>query len=146
MAGSYDDDDDDQDPFDQNGLLRDGRRLRVPMMLRDADSLTPLQRAVAEDAVARRFGLRHAADLHAPGPRYCTDRAGLERKARAYAEMVEDMTNAWRTPAAHHGVTDASARKTNDREVARVHNTGDAKRDAYLDYVADLTSAWQRRR
>jgi hypothetical protein len=34
----------------------------------------------------------------------------------------------------------------NDREVARVHNAGDPLRDAYLDGVADLTTAWARRR
>ena len=138
---SYDDDD---DTFDENGLLRDGHRSRVPMMLRDADSLTPLQHAVAQDAVARRFGLRDGNDLYAPGPRYCTDAAGLERKARAFAEMCDELQNAWKTPSV------ASAgwktNNTNDREVARVHDTGDAVRDAYLDYVADLTSAWSRRR
>jgi hypothetical protein len=33
-----------------------------------------------------------------------------------------------------------------DREVPRVHDTGDAVRDAYLDSVAGLTTAWSRRR
>jgi len=33
---------------------------------------------------------------------------------------------------------------TNDREVARIHNTGDARTDAYLDQLHDLTTAWSR--
>jgi hypothetical protein len=118
--------------MDERGLLRDGFRLRTPMMARDG--LRDVQRSVAQDAVARRFGLRDGSDLHAPGPRYCTDAAGLERKARAYAEMCDELQSAWKT------------NNMNDREVARLHDTGDPVRDAYLDYVADLTSAWSRKR
>jgi hypothetical protein len=136
-------DDDDDDAFGPDGLLRDGKRARVHMMARDR--LSDLQRAIAEDK-ATRVNFSDALCRHQPGPVSLTDRAGIERKARAYADSVRDLTEAWRTPsadpAAHHAATDAF----NDREVARVHNTGDAVRDAYLDYVADLTSAWQRAR
>ena len=106
----YDDDDDD-DAFDENGLLKDGRRMRVSMMMRDSTS--DVQRAVAEDAVARRFGLRHALELHQPGPRYCTDAAGQRRARQAYQEMCDDLQNAWRNataagcaaPPRHHRCT-----------------------------------------
>jgi hypothetical protein len=40
--------DDQDDAFDENGLLKDGRRFRVGL----ADSMTPLQRAVAQDNLA----------------------------------------------------------------------------------------------
>ena len=33
---------------------------------------------------------------------------------------------------------------TNDREVARMHNTGDARTDAYLDQKYDLENSWHR--
>jgi hypothetical protein len=42
---------DDDDAFDEHGIIKDGRSVRVPMMMRD--SLTPLQRAVAADAAGR---------------------------------------------------------------------------------------------
>ena len=42
----------DDDLFDERGLLRDGGRIRVPMMMRDSDDgLTTLQRSV-RDATA----------------------------------------------------------------------------------------------
>jgi hypothetical protein len=68
--------------------LRDGERLKVPLMFRD--HMTPLQRAVAEDAGPRflRAG-RNTAD-HA---RLLT--ADAERQ-EAYAEMVDSMQNEWR--------------------------------------------------
>ena len=46
----------DDDVFDENGLLRDGARYRVPMMMRDGDS-TPLQRAVAAAQARRADGV-----------------------------------------------------------------------------------------
>ena len=48
-------------------------------------------------------------------------------------EMIQEMTDAWRQRA-----------NTSDREVARKHRTGDAVRDAYMDQLADLTTAWSR--
>ena len=42
---------DDDEALDQNGTLRDGFSLRVPLTM--ADSMTPLQRAVAADSAAR---------------------------------------------------------------------------------------------
>ena len=63
--------------------------MRVPMMMRDG--MSDVQRAVAEDAVARRFGLRHALDLHQPGPRFCTDAAANDAREPAYREMCDDM-------------------------------------------------------
>lgn len=45
---------DDDEPFDERGILKDGRSVRVPMMMRD--SMTPLQRAISQHspATARR--------------------------------------------------------------------------------------------
>ena len=66
----------DDDAFDENGVLKDGRRIRVPLMMRDGVSDVHASRktpwpAGSDCAVS---------DLHAPGPRYCTDRAALDAK------------------------------------------------------------------
>jgi hypothetical protein len=45
-------DESDPDALDENGILKDGHGLRISMMARDADSLTPLQRSVRENARA----------------------------------------------------------------------------------------------
>ena len=142
--------DDDDDAFDERGLLKDGRTARTRMMMKDLVPLAlddgstvdvePWQRDVI---VAARHGLADDGQLalHQPGPRYAADQAGLDAKAKAYAEMVRDMCDAWKSPVG----PPAGTGNANDREVARMHNTGDAVRDAYLDSVADLTSAWSRK-
>jgi hypothetical protein len=67
-------DDDDGDPFDENGLLKDGRSYRVPMYLRDS---------AARYANDRRF--------------VATD-AQLRDLERAYAEASAFAENAWCAP------------------------------------------------
>jgi hypothetical protein len=139
---------DDDNNLDENGLLKDGRSVRVPMMMRDsADGLTDLQRSVRDHFAPARvvdaFGDSGLA-LHKPGPRYLTAGAGTVdhavqaarayNRAEAYRVSVQEMCDAWRSP------------NVSDREVARVHDTGDAVRDAYLDSVADLTTSWSRKR
>jgi hypothetical protein len=79
----------DDDVFDDRGLLRDGKTYRVPLILRDADTLSPVQREVLADVAMR------DAALHRPGPRFCTDAAANDAKAQAYAESVEELTTAW---------------------------------------------------
>jgi hypothetical protein len=57
----------------------------------------------------------------------------LEHQRRqAHADSIREMCAAWRGN--HRDL----------HEVARLHNTGDAKRDAYLDSVSDLENAWHR--
>jgi hypothetical protein len=130
---------------DDDDVLRDGQTLRVPLMMRDG--MSPLQRPVAEDKAARGVtvvdGLGRPAG-HRPGACYlrtvphtvdhavAVTREHLRREA--YADAVTEASNAWKS------------NDINDREVARVHDTGDAVRDAYLDSVADLTTAWSRKR
>ncbi len=137
--------DTDDDVFDERGLLRDGGRIRVPMMMRDADGLTDLQRSVRDHFAPARvvdaFG-DAGAGLHRPGSRYLVAGAGtvdhakqvmadhMRREARD--QHVADLQDAWK------------ANNTNDREVARVHDTGDARTDAYLDQKFDLENAWHR--
>ena len=138
-------DTDDDDMFDERGLLKDKRSVRISMMMRDsADGLTDLVRdATAPLRVVDAFGNSGLA-LSRPGARYLTagtrttDHAAmvmldhLRREARD--QYIADLQDAWK------------GNNTNDREVARLHDTGDAVRDAYLDSVADLTTAWSRKR
>ena len=135
-------DDDDGDAFDERGLLKDGRRVRVPLMMRDG--MSPLQRSVAEDAAARRFGLRNALDLHQPGPRFCTDAVANDAREQAYQEMCDELVNAWRTPSAPLPAPGAAAR---DAEPARpVYDAAEGRRikqAAYDAMVAEMCSAWK---
>ena len=122
---------------DDDDVLRDGETLRVPLMMRDG--MSPLQRAVAEDAAARRIvvvdGLGRPAG-HRPGACYLrtaehtTDHAlavtrdHLRRKA--YADSLAELQDAWKG-------------RNNDREVQHVHTDGaDERENAYLDQVYDL--------
>jgi hypothetical protein len=137
---------DDDDNLDENGLLKDGRSVRVPMMMRDShDGLTDLQRSVRDATAPLRvvdaFGNSGLA-LNKPGSRYLTagkhtpDHAVLvvrDHECReARDEYVQQLCDAWKGTG------------TNDREVARVHNTGDARTDAYLDQKYDLENSWHR--
>jgi hypothetical protein len=81
---------------ERSGILRDGQRVRVSLFMRDGSispDLLPHQRAKAlaarqtqtEDALARKFGLSDAMQLHKPGFRRNTDVAALERSRAAYA-------------------------------------------------------------
>jgi hypothetical protein len=146
MPKQYNEDDD----FDERGVLKDGRTLRVGMQFMDS-----MSRAIATDSTMRKvrdaitydaqvvdaFGGSGLA-LNKPGSRYLTaghrsiDHAvqtTLEHQRRqAHADGIREMCDAWRG---------------DDRdlyEVPRIHNTGDATRDAYLDSVADLENAWHR--
>jgi hypothetical protein len=137
---------DPDDDLDERGLLRDGRRIRVPMMMRDADGLTDLQRSVRDHFAPARvvdaFGDSGLA-LHKPGPRYLVAGAGTADHAKqvmadymrreARDQYVADLQDAWKG-------------NISDREVPRLHDTGDAVRDAYFDSVADLTTSWSRKR
>jgi hypothetical protein len=79
---------------DDGGVLPDGGRRLVRMMLRDG-STVDLEPWQADVIHAHRVGLDDGAALHRPGPRYLTDQAGLDAKAKAYADGVREMTTAW---------------------------------------------------
>jgi hypothetical protein len=135
----YEDDDDD------NVLrtLKDGERIHFSMMTMDSEVL-PARDALSDSSpmmVVDAFGNSGLA-LNKPGARYLTagtrttDHAALvmrdHLRREARDEYITELCDAWKS--------------TNDREVARVHDTGDAVRDSYLDQVHDLTTAWSRGR
>jgi hypothetical protein len=139
-------DTDDDDMFDERGLLKDKHSVRVPMMMRDStDGLTDLQRSVRDATAPLRvvdaFGNGGLA-LSRPGARYLTagtrtrDHAALvmrdHQRREARDEYITELCDAWKSTG------------TNDREVSRMHNTGDARTDAYLDQKYDLENSWHR--
>ena len=102
-------------------ILRDGQRLRVPMMMRD--HLTPLQRAVADATFD--------ASLHRPGFRYAAD---YTPQREALDQYIRDITTAW---------------QPRDGEGSAVNGTqppptdADPRDAAYRDYCDRLTNAWR---
>jgi hypothetical protein len=138
---------DDDDAFGPDGLLKDGRAARVPLMLRDADGLSEVQSArdKAAHGVTVVDGFGGTARLHQPGPRYArpapehsVDHAVQvtrdHMRAEAYADAVQQMCDAWRGP------------NVSDRECQRIHDTGNPIADAYLDQLHDLQNSWSRKR
>jgi hypothetical protein len=95
--------DDDDDVFDERGLLKDGARARVPLMMRD--SLSEVQRSVMADGEARdsarRLGLNDSLALHRPGQRFCTDEAARARVEEVYQDEKRKLQDAWRQPVAN---------------------------------------------
>ena len=137
--------DTDDDLIDERGFLRDGGSIRVPMMMRDSDDgLTTLQRSVRDHFAPARVVDSLGNDglaLCKPGARHLTAAAGTGDHARlvtadhmrreARDQYVADLQDAWKG-------------NNTDREVARIHNTGDARTDACLDQKYDLENSWQR--
>jgi hypothetical protein len=124
-------------------ILRDGERMHFSMMADSGSEVLPRNAAAAPLRVVDGLGNDGLA-LSRPGFRYLTAgtrtpehaalvmRDHLRREARD--QYIAELQNAWKSTG------------TGNREVARVHDTGDAVRDAYLDQVHDLTTAWSRGR
>ena len=128
----------------EDAILRDGQSLRVPLDLRDGSTnpdLTPTQRGKAmyqtEDAVARRFGLSDALQLHRPGFRRVTDAAALERAQVAYAAYDAADANAWRG----NSSVKPPAPRTEEPRL-----TTDARAEAYRLYDEEQSNAWRSRK
>jgi hypothetical protein len=149
--------DSDDDPFDERGVLSDGGRIRVPMMMRDSDDgLTALQRSVRDATAPLRvvdaFGNSGLA-LSRPGPRYLA--AGehtshhavlvmLDHQRReARDQYVADLQDAWKG--------NNTARGTRSQDSAPRGPVYDAvegqrvKDAAYAEMVNELVTAWQRK-
>ena len=132
----------DQDPelYDERGLLRDGKSLRVSLMMRD--SMSEMQRTIAEDK-ARRVQFGDGSDdfaRHKPGQRFSTDRAANDAS-------VAELQDAWRTPVKNVSDRDVSARPAHrpaiavsDADFAHCQAVRDA---AYEQSVKELEDAWK---
>jgi hypothetical protein len=78
----------DNDALDENGLLRDGHRMRVPMEFRDSARRTTPTLRFADGRTDAPVGSRPGFVIDAGG--------GQEIRDRAYRESVEALRNAWR--------------------------------------------------
>jgi hypothetical protein len=92
--------------FDENGCLRDGKRFRASMMMRD--SLTPSEREIAEQSRKRPLvtdGSGDALNLHRPGYRYLVDAPATDARDEAHRDYLDYITNAWKgyPPTGGHG-------------------------------------------
>ena len=85
--------------LDEDGILRDGFSVTVPMTMRD--SMTPLQRSIAQNAARLHDARVTDADggtlgLHRPGYRVADNAAMRDAKQQALDEYENWLTNAWR--------------------------------------------------
>jgi hypothetical protein len=127
----YEDDDDD------NVLrtLKDGERIHFSMMTMDSEVL-PARDALNDSSpmmVVDAFGNSGLA-LNKPGSRHLAVRKGTPDNAairEARDQYIAELCDSWKSTGT-------------SREVARMHNTGDARTDAYLDQKYDLENSWHR--
>lgn len=135
------------DDYNPDGVLRDGESLRVSMFAMDtAWRGKPVGDAMPHELktdamLVDAFGDASVAAMSRPGARFLragshtVDHAHLVTanlmRAEAYHDGVQQMCDAWKST-------------TNDREVPRIHDTGDPVADAYADFVHDLENAWHR--
>ncbi len=94
MTRRYEDFSED-DAFDENGLLRDGHKIRVPMR----DAKTPLQRDIAtkRGRLTDGNGNSDVCALSRPGFRLLADASVNDAREAARREYLDYITNAWRT-------------------------------------------------
>jgi hypothetical protein len=117
------------DDFDENGILKDGHSVRVPMIVRDDAQIgrrVPMRGLMAN---ATPSGRLHdgggAAEGHRPGFVVSNDAAARDARAGAYAAYERDLTSAWR----RGSVSDVQARDPRGREAG----TGETKREADVE-------------
>jgi hypothetical protein len=135
----------DDDALNPDGTLRDGGRLRVPLMFRDSNREIARRRSTptlrfADGRTDVPVGSRPGFVIDAGG--------GQEIRDRAYRESVEALQTAWRGEA-----TDATPRPLDAPMSAAdavrtdlptlIARLNDARRSAYETYVQELTNAWR---
>jgi hypothetical protein len=130
-----DDDDDPNSPFDRNGVLKDGRSVRVPTHLRDGRSVVSVGNNSLTDAQ------RVALSSCRPGYRFVADATTRnERKAwadDAYAEVEHRNANAWRNPSKGLGARGQNNDSNGNGRFGSQGNEGDSctvRGEQYPDY------------
>lgn len=86
--------DDDSDEFDERGVLKDGRRMRVPMSAMDG-----LPREVARHTNSLHDGSGNHQHIHHMPGFIVTDALTTDERQRvrdAYDEYERDLTTAWK--------------------------------------------------
>ena len=128
-------DQDEEDAFDENGVLKDGHSYRVPMRMLDS-----LQRAVHEHVAGRQKVRIHDAPLHQPG--FVRDARSVEERRKIYDEYDGTVSNAWKNPpTSRKGVSGSQAAESDRQGSGR--DAKDAKQAAYAAYEAYIANAWR---
>jgi hypothetical protein len=139
--------DDEDSPFDADGILKDGRSARIALFMRD--SMSPLQRAVMDDAyeTGRDRVLRDASALGLITDAFGDTGAGLHRPGYRLQQPGERATESARMrDEAYRQVEAQEARRwqgDSDREISVRQITGDARVDAYFSREEHDTNAWR---
>ena len=134
------DQDEEDDVFDENGILKDGKTYHVPMRMMDS-----LQRAIHDHA--QRVKVRiHDAPLHAPGFVFVQDARIVEERRKIHDEIYdkydETVSNAWKDPTTSRNGFVGSQADESDRQGSG-RDAKDAKRAAYAAYDAYIANAWR---
>lgn len=130
----------DDDAFDANGILKDGRSFRVSLHLLDS-----AQRAV-HDHVGE-LAKVHVLDLSLHQPGFVTEghRPVADRRAdreAMYSHYDAELSERWKSPvteAGGHGLGGQEHRPRSGRQA----DTKDAREAAYSDYLDYVTEAWR---
>jgi hypothetical protein len=152
---------------DDEHILKDGERMRVPMHMMDGDSFDPIQRAVARSVRVTDGSGQGGVNLNRPGFRIAATDA-VQALDDAYASYERDLTTAWQGDC-RSDVADARRKKTThydprgrlaghseteeweEDEEQEKHGTERQTSDAamrardkaYADYDATLREAWR---
>jgi hypothetical protein len=131
---------DDDDPFDRNGVLKDGKRVRFGMMMRDG--MTPLQRSIAEEATRASLHDGHGGTAligHRPG--FVTSEDSWRIRDQAYQQSRRDLADAWRTPTVPPVRSDAAP--LDPRQPISMADAQAIRDAAYLEMCQELANAWR---
>ncbi len=166
MVRNLQHDDDDANPYDARGVLKDGRSVRVPTAMRDS-----MRTDIARHAAVLDAPMFDAASRR-PGFRFTADASMLDATERAYSDYENAQTNTWRGADAEGGVEGALCTVKNSEypeafgsrgHLVRVGNKlvctpdrrDDARRDAlpvrdereqtYAAYQSYAENAWRSR-
>lgn len=143
---------DERAALDHRGALRDGCSLRIPLTIRD--TLSPLQRAVADDT-ARRARITDGTDnpfaLNKPGFRV---RIGDTRQnvADAYQDYENALVNAYRCGYEERDGSEDSGNASTNRESLALHRADSQMMQdhqarmnkLYADRDRELGAMWRR--
>jgi hypothetical protein len=128
----------DDDAFDENGALRDGHRMRVPMQFRDSAGRTTPTLRFADGRTDVPIGSRPGFVIDASG--------GQAQRDQAYRRSVEELRNAWRGAAAD-ATPSPSAAPMSDAGCTDVRTLmvqlEDARHTAYREYCRELQEGWR---
>ena len=127
---------DDDDDFDERGILKDGHKIRVSLMMRDG--MSPLQRAVAQHSVAMRLHDGFGGPVgHKPGYVFSTDASLNDARELAYAAYDAELRDAYKHPQGWRSGLDASDEARDAMAVM------DEREAAYRLADEELCNAWR---